>query len=480
MVDKVRDYIEKSQMLEKGDTIILGISGGADSVCLLFVLLELQAEYDLQLIGVHVNHNLRGEEAIRDQEYVKQICHKYQVQCIVRDVDVVQEAARRKQSLEEAGREVRQEAFQEVAEQWRKQLGGEFSKVKVATAHHSNDNAETMLMNLARGTGISGLTGIAPICGNRIRPLLCVSREEIEVYLQNAQIAFCTDHTNLENIYTRNIVRNEVIPKLEQGVNEQVVRHMNQAMEELARIEEFLIQQVNERWDLCVEQKGASLGILLYKERMELQDLIIQERIVKRALEIVAGKQKDIGRVHVSKVLELLDKQVGKEIHLPYRVIGRRVYEGVLLSIPDEVDSQKKITEESIELGLSGNTYWSENCIIRARVFDRNTIDEIHEKLHTKYFDYDIITEVPCVRTRRIGDYIAINSRGNTQALKKYYVTNKVPACHRDEIPLITIGSEVLWIVGQRKSAGYEINKNTKRVLEIQYEGGDLCQNKLK
>ncbi len=472
MIEKVRKYIEQYQMINRGDTIILGISGGADSVCLLFVLLELCEEYELNLMGVHVNHNLRGDEALRDQEFVETICKEHQVPCEVISVDVRREAQKRKRSLEEAGREVRQEAFAEIMEN--NNLTG---NVKIATAHHGNDNAETLLMNLARGTGISGLVGIAPVCDNRIRPLLCVQRTEIELYLREKGQSFCIDHTNLENIYTRNILRNMVIPQLEELVNAQTVVHMNQTMEEMGKIESYLQEDVNRTWESCVQCNSEKTRMILYGEMLEKKNEIIQERVIKRAIEEVAGSRRNIGRVHVAHVLQLFGRQVGRVVHLPYGVEGKRTYEGVeiyqVTNVTENEKSLENIYESGMKLVIPGKTYLSDGSVVKTRILDGNVMDKKQENTYTKYFDYDIMTGVPYIRTRNIGDYIVVNQSGNKQALKKYYINNKVPEELRDRIPLVTLDNEVLWVMGYRRSSRYETNENTNKVLEVKYDGGN-------
>ena len=198
---KVEQYIEQYQMIGRGDRIVTGVSGGADSVCLLFVLCELRKKLGFEVIVCHVNHQLRAEAAEQDEAYVKVI------------------AKNGKKSLEEAGRIVRSNAFETVCR--------ESGANKIATAHHKNDNAETVLLNLARGSGLQGMCGIRPVYGNRIRPLLCLTRKEIEEWLEEEQISYCTDETNEEDEYTRNRIRHKILPVMEQEINRQTVEHIN-------------------------------------------------------------------------------------------------------------------------------------------------------------------------------------------------------------------------------------------------------------
>ena len=200
MLTKVKNYAEKYQMFSSEDCIIAGISGGADSVCLLLVLLELQKEIGFGIVAVHVNHGLRGAEADADEAFVKQLCKEYGIPLETYCADVAMIANERKQSTEEAGREVRRECFE--------QARVKYSGTKIALAHHQNDNAETFLFRLARGTGLKGLGGMIPVKEQFVRPLLCLSRGEIEEYLQEHDISYCTDASNESDEYARNRIRN--------------------------------------------------------------------------------------------------------------------------------------------------------------------------------------------------------------------------------------------------------------------------------
>ena len=231
-MEKVRAYMEKQHMISAEDHIIAGISGGADSVCLFFVLLDLRDRMGIPFTAVHVNHGLRGEAADRDEEFVRELCGQYGIPLEVFRVDLESISKKRKQSLEECGRNIRRDAFEQVCAKY----GG----TKIALAHHQNDNAETLLWNLARGTGLAGMGGIRPVNGRYIRPLLCLDRNEIEDLLRQREQGYCTDDTNSDTEYTRNKLRHLVIPVLEKEVNFQAVRHMNEVMEQLREVRDYM------------------------------------------------------------------------------------------------------------------------------------------------------------------------------------------------------------------------------------------------
>ena len=227
MYQRVKAYVEKYHMLERGDKVIVGVSGGADSVCLLFMLLELQKEKEITIIAVHVHHGIRGRAADADEDYVRKICREQNVELYVWHEDVKYYAMEYKMTLEEAGRNVRRKVFEDVMAK----CGG----TRIALAHHQNDNAETLLWNLCRGCGLRGMGGIAPVDGVYIRPLLCLRREETEVYLKNQGISYCIDETNLEDTYTRNRLRGHVIPYLEEEINTQSVQHISKTKEQMRK-----------------------------------------------------------------------------------------------------------------------------------------------------------------------------------------------------------------------------------------------------
>ena len=242
-------------MLEPGDRVVAGISGGADSVCLLFVLLEWAKKVPMELIVVHVNHGIRAEAA-SDARYVQELCERYRLPFVLVEEDIKKKALEEKCSEEEAGRRVRYHAFREAAIQYKAN--------KIAVAHNSNDRSETMLFHLFRGSGIKGLGSILPVRDNIIRPILGLERHEIENYLQAAGVRYCQDATNATDDYTRNRIRHHILPYAEENIVQGCVSHMSQTAEMLAETEEYLEQQTCMALDGCVQDSvgGQSYTLL--------------------------------------------------------------------------------------------------------------------------------------------------------------------------------------------------------------------------
>lgn len=457
MKDKVRNYMDKWQMLQSEDCVIVGVSGGADSICLLLMLSKLQEAMGFHMVAVHVNHGLRGLDADADEAYVEKFCKELGVVCESYYADVELISKKRKQSTEEAGREVRREFFEKTMKK--------YGATKLALAHHQNDSAETFFINLARGTGLRGLGGIAPVNGNVIRPLLCLKREEIEAYLKEEGISYCTDDTNYGDEYTRNRIRNHTIPYLQEQVNPKVVEHMNETMEQIRQVQGFLDEQVEMYWDRSVT--AAETGYLISGEAYLQVPEALKPLLIRRVLTVVSGKEKDLESVHVRQLQELFRKQVGRKTDLPYQMEGKRVYEGILVYVKE--NQPKQPLDEVIFHILDREADFK----IGKKHISCKVTDEYVEKSHTKQFNCDIIKNNISIRTRKQGDYITIHEDGRTQKLKSYFINEKIPQDERDEILLVAEGSHVLWIVGYRTNPVYEVKTNTKRVLEIQIDEGD-------
>lgn len=446
MYEKVKAYVEKYHMLTREDKVIAGVSGGADSVCLLFMLIKLQKEIPFALHAVHVHHGIRGATADDDEQYVRNLCEEKKIPLTVVHENIPACAKARGLTEEEAGREVRRETFLRVLK--------EEQGTKIALAHHRNDNAETLLWNLCRGTGLKGLGGIAPITGVWIRPLLCVKRTEIESYLKKWGISYCTDETNARNIYTRNRIRNEIFPYMERYLNEQTVLHMAETAEQMRILGDYITGEVLRMKEMCTKKEPDG-AILVMEETYRTFPEALRPYILHEVLCEAAGHSKDIEAVHVKALEELLGRQVGRMINLPYGVTAKRCYEGIRL-----------MTDETEKVEMKGEFAF--------RIIDAGSVTEVFpQKNYTKWFDYDIIKNTVKIRHRDPGDYLTIDKNGKTQKLKQYFINEKIPQEMRDRIWLAADGPHIMWVVGYRQNQGYQVTEKTRRILEITYYGGE-------
>lgn len=463
MLEEIKRYIEAHQMLEKNDIVIVGVSGGADSMCLLFVLEKLKQELEYDIVVVHVNHMLRGEAADQEERYVKTICEKYKIPCEVYHADVRRIAEKERLSEEEAGRIVRRRAFEETAEKYHAN--------KIALAHHMDDNVETFLLHLTRGSKLKGLGGMHPVNGKYIRPFLEIRRKDIETYLKSENVCYFIDQTNAEDLYTRNRIRNHIVPFLCDSVNAQSVEHMNETMKYFRMVQEYLEQQMEILWKDMVEIKEN--GIFL-KDSLREQSEVIRKMLIHHALVKAARNEKNLEECHVNSIDLLWGKQTGRQVDLPYRLVARRGYDGIEIRMKEE---QEIVVCEEVCLALSDE---NECCVrygelvVNCKVFKKTKEhNSVPKKTFTKWFDYDIIGENVSIRAPKQGDRLVVDVKGSSQKLKKYFVNEKIPLDKRKSIPVIAKGDQILWVVGYRQSKAYQVSEYTRTILEISINGGE-------
>ncbi len=440
---KIRDYIQKNNMLNKGDRVVLGLSGGPDSVCLFFVLLALKEEYDLEIHALHVNHCIREGDADEDQAYVESLCRDFEVPLKVVRVDIPAIVAESGRSTEEEARMARYEAFEAYA----KELEGNSAErtVKIAIAHNADDNAETVLFHMARGTGLDGMCGIAPTRGRIIRPLLEIPKAEIMEFIQDNEIAYCVDETNSEVTYDRNRIRHNILPELSE-INSKALEHITDMTNRLMEVADYISLEAKGLLAIAKDD-----GDKLRKRAFVTAPRVIASQALKEYLSGFMPNQKDVSAVHIESIMGLLSEEGERQVQLPYKKTLIISYEHLYV-IDEEEEEDPKGT-------------------ISYREFDLEPGMKYPTSTYTKWFDCDRITDNVVIRTRAEGDYLTIDSAGNHKSIQDYFVDEKIPRHMRDKIILVCDGSHVMWVVGYRISEYYKISNNTTRVLEIVYGG---------
>ena len=462
---KVQAFMEQQNLTAPGDRVLIGLSGGADSVCLLTVLQRLAETFSLSLGAFHVNHGIRGTEADRDEVFSKALCESYGIPFYGVKVSVPDLAKEWKTGLEEAGRRVRYETAERLA--------AEHGYHKIALAHHRNDVAETFLFHLFRGSSLNGLSSIPAKRGCIIRPLLSCERAEIENYLAECSLSYCTDATNEETEYTRNKIRHEMIAVARDEINAGAVRHIAETAAECAELCDYLEEATRKVCDRAEKTEGEvsfPVSLLLPEHR------VIQKRAVYSFLGTVAGSKKDITKEHVGAVLELLHSQSGSRISLPYGVVAGRDFDRVFLRVGSA--KEEEANREPQVIRIPGDYFWgTKGEVLRFRLFSCEKNTEIPKNEYTKWFDYDKIRGTLCLRTYREGDRIGLKSGSKT--VKSVWVEHKVPVEQRRLQVLLADEEQVLWIPGVRCCDNYRIDGETKTVLEVQrsggYENGSEC-----
>lgn len=319
-IQKVSNYIQENNMIDENDNIIVGLSGGGDSVCLFLVLNELKEKFKFNLYAVHINHGIRGISAISDEMFAKALCERENVPIKSFRLNVVEKAKNEKLTLEEAGRRARYDIFYKEAES----LNG----AKIAVAHHINDQAETVLFNMIRGSGLKGMGGMQPVRDNIIRPLLCVTRDEIVQFLRERQEDFCTDETNEDNEYTRNLIRNKVIPILS-DIQPESASHIAATADELREAFEYIEEKSRKAFDDSVKETDG--GFVICTKKLNTEKPIIIRNVIIFTMQKLVDEWKDVSRVHINDVYGLIEKGRGKEIHLPKGLTAKKVTNGIYI-----------------------------------------------------------------------------------------------------------------------------------------------------
>lgn len=485
--EKVLNTIKQYNMLKKGDTCVVGISGGADSVCLLTMLAGLKDVLDLNMICVHVNHMIRGAEADSDQSFVEAYCRKLGIPLKVFNIPVEKIAEEQHLTVEEAGRLERYKAFARVGEE----IGHDY---RIAVAHNCNDLCETVLLNMARGTGLAGVSGIPAVRDRVIRPLIDTTRQEIEDYLAEKEISFVTDSTNLETIYARNKIRHKVLPELEE-VNDRAMEHIVKLAGMAGMYTDFVQGYVDDFITANVEEGHAENRYSISLEALKAQKELIQTLVIRELVGRVCGGLKDIGNNHVKEVMKLYGADSGAAISLPkgckaYVSYGKLIFKkeektyGIKMGNNIDInrgDCLNGNEDESRTYGISRvdisapGEYFSPNgdfsikvSIISVKNPEVNI--DLTKKEYIKFLDYDKIQDSLILRTPEPGDRMVIRSDGAVKKLNRILSDCKIERTERTKVPVIACGSEIVWAVGIRIGENYKVTDNTSRIICLEYK----------
>ena len=497
MLAKVQKNLEQLNILPEANcsqVLIATVSGGADSVCLLLILKELQKRIGYELEAVHVEHGIRGEESKRDEAFVKDLCKSLLVPCHVVHVDVPGFCQEQGVGDEEGARLLRYRAFSEYA----LSRGG-----KVVLAHHMEDQAETVIFQLLRGSSLTGLCGIGSSRVDEngvtyLRPLLNIRRSEIMAYLEAVGQEFCIDSTNLETEYHRNYIRREILPRMME-INGAAVPHISRTAARLTEVRDFLREETKKAMNTLVTGTGSNEqeeGANRKNPSLQLDIAgfrqlhgALQKEVIYEMIATVAGGKKDITSTHVEEVLSIISSQSGKRVTLPDSIVARKSFD--ILVVEKKTGTYKGLQENSApeqrwmiseemlknlkEKGLPVTIPVSESGEgFEVRVFEfSGNQEEIPKKSYTKWFDYDKIKEGFCIRNRENGDFLINDEKGHHKKLKSYFIDEKIPLEQRDSMWLLAQDSHVLWLVGGRISEHVKVSKDTKTVIEIYYIGGN-------
>ncbi|MHC6181419.1 tRNA lysidine(34) synthetase TilS [Clostridium sp. JNZ X4-2] len=458
MIESVLNTIRKNQMFKANDRVIVAVSGGPDSICLLHILYVLREELNITLFAAHVNHCLRGMEADKDELYVESFCKNLGIEFKSLKINVNEVAKERNISCESAGREERYRFF--------KKLKVELKAQKIAIAHNANDQAETILMRIIRGAGLNGLIGIRPVRDNIfVRPLIHNTRDEIEKYCDDNNLHPRIDKTNFQTVYSRNKIRLELIPYIQKNFNQDIIEVLNRFSDIIKVDNDYLEYISREKFKKYCDIKLEK--VIISKEAFLEQEAILT-RIIRFSLESAAKSLKDFEKVHIFNIIDIQKHSTGKELMLPHNMLAVNDYGDIII--------RKNVTKTEITCSRQyklkiGCNYISEIKLkVYVKLTDNKEYIYYNQNKFIQYFDYDKVRGDIILRNRKKGDKLIPLGMFGNKKLKDLFIDLKISKDKRDSIPLICFGDKIAWVVGYRISEIFKVDKNSKTILAIGFE----------
>lgn len=468
-LDSVKECIDKYRMIGDGDVVLVGVSGGIDSITLLYSLYFLKDNLKCSLIVAHANHGLRGEESDKEEEFVRKVAGELKLPCVIEKFDILKYMAEKGLSKQVAARELRYNFFEKTAKQ--------YSANKIALGHTANDQAETVLMRLLRGSGMKGIGGIRAIRDKIIRPLIEVSRDEVAEFAAEKGLRYVEDPSNLEPYYLRNKIRLNLIPLLKKEYNPSVIRALSETAEIISDEDEFLEDYCSNIFSTVVLAEGRE-SIEINVSKLKGLRIAIQRRIIRIAIKRLKGDLLKISAVHVEDILNSINKGFsGKSLNLPGGI--HVLYEYGRLKIKRQEAKGKKqdvAIKFDISLKVPGETILSiPPYKFKTEIISREDLVATGFNLRNKYtafFDIDKLKGELRTRNRRAGDIFHPSGMKGSKKLKEFFIDEKIPQRERDDIPLLVSENIILWVVGKRVAENGKVDEKTKRILRIEVKDG--------
>ncbi|MFC1962245.1 tRNA lysidine(34) synthetase TilS [Chloroflexota bacterium] len=465
LAQRILRFIRQHRLTTGGQRLIVAVSGGPDSVCLLHILLKLRQELDVELHVAHLNHRIRGADAEEDAGYTVALAQKLNLPATIAERDVPAYRKQWRLSPEEAAREVRYAFLAEVAQ--------DCGAASVAVGHTRDDHVETVLMHLIRGSGTGGLRGLLPRQRYQasdsglsiIRPLLEVSREETAAYCLAHQLQPRQDTSNLSLSPLRNRIRLELLPLLK-GYNPKVVDALRRCASIAADETDFLDREIAKQEGEVSQRQGEV--IIFQKAAFKMLPAALQRHLLRRSIEGLAGNLKDLEAKHIEDILEALGKPTGKKITLPGGLTFTIEYNGYRLGLDAEALIPLPELETEQELNIPGITRFS-GWQIAATIAERKQPAE-EKGVYTASFDFDRVGRIISVRRRHPGDRFQPLGMSAPKKLNEFMIDAKIPRSWRKRIPIITSPGQILWVVGYRIDERAKVTDTTRRVLHLKVE----------
>lgn len=446
---KVLKFIDGHYLIKKGDKILVAISGGADSVFLLSFLMKFKNRFRTDIAAFHLNHQLRGKAALADENFCTEFCKTNNIKLIRVSKDVKAYAKKKKQSIEEAGREVRYAELAKAAEK--------IDCSKIATAHNASDNVETILLNFIKGTGLNGLAGIPVKRENIIRPILCLNADEIRKYLKSKKISYRLDKSNLSSDYERNFLRNEIIPKLKQRLNPKLEEKIANTSQIISNVNSFIEKKITLFSTKAVKNYGNKIQINLKAISR------LDKRLRGIFLKSIIGKASgiELSSKNIFDIVDLLEVQTGKSIHLESGIIALRERNELILGKHTSTAKKKKSTGIKI-----GQKKVVEGKIISISEVKRKMFKFTNDK-SVEFISGDGLQKDFAIKKWKAGDrFQPIGMRG-TKKISDFLSDEKISSHKKKEQLVLTNSEQIVWVIGFRIDERFKVTPESKKILKL-------------
>lgn len=454
-LEEFEEYAIRNRLLKSGEKILVGFSGGSDSTALLLALWHLKSKYGYSLIAAHVNYNLRGEDSIKDEEFVKEFCFKRNISLVIHNIKIDT-----KSNLENQAREIRFTYFNKLINLYNAQ--------KIALGHNKEDQAETIIYRMFRGSGYTGMKGISPKSGTLIHPLLCFSRNEITEYLSQEDIQWREDLSNKESTFTRNKIRNEMLPWITENLNPKVINKLYNASEIFSETD-YILHEMAKRRLLTAQIKHTKNEYRFSLSVIKKTLPVLRFYIYKEVYSKLNNNEQDFYHNNFNEIEAILNSDGSKRITLPHDIYVFKEYNELIFT--DKDYSKGFDIENSKEITSLRNRLTFEDCrIIMKKLKKLPQKRYLYEDRYTAYIDLDKTSFPLIIRHRQPGDKFSPLGMIHTKKLKDFFIDEKVPKFERDKVLLFCDNEKIIWVAGHRIDNRVSTSSETKNILMLKVE----------
>jgi tRNA(Ile)-lysidine synthase len=454
-LSRFEEIIKKKKLIENGQKVLVGVSGGVDSVALLIALWHMRTKLGIHLLAVHINHQLRGDESDQDEQFVKQLCFQFSIGLVVKRIELPE-----KGSLENNARELRFKCFNNLKKLYRID--------RIALAHHKGDQAETVLFRMFRGSGMSGMKGILPHIGDIVHPFLDFTKEELTDFVKHSDLEWREDQSNHEINFSRNKIRNELIPYIENNFNQNIIDKLCQSATIFAETDEIVREIAQRNLVKIRSSKGEKLHRLSLTKLLKLKS-VVRFYIYRQIFNELSGDENDFYSNHFSEIEKLYDAKGSKQINLSDDVIVLKEYSDLVFT-KGEYLTEFQPEEPKVLSNFKTRFVFEDFRVILKRVKKLPSKVKLKEEKFTAYFDYDKIKFPLTFRHRQNGDRFVPSGVRYHKKLKDFFIDEKVSKFERDRIVIVDDADHLIWIAGYRQDGRKMYKNHSKSYLKIQIE----------